>query len=254
MKSSDGSLVALITGVGGGIGSATARYFLNAGWRVVGTDRDPTRGPAELQHFVTADVTDERRIQDVLREVAAREGRLDALVNNAAIQLCKRLVDTTPEEWDAVMDANLRAAYLTTRHAYGLLRRRGGAIVNISSVHAVATSPGNAAYAASKAGLLALTRALGIELAPDGIRVNAVVPGAIDTPMLRAGLSRGQPSAPDIEQRVRALGERHALARVGRPEEVARAVFFLADPEQSSFVTGHALVVDGGATSRLSTE
>ena len=132
-----------------------------------------------------------------------------------------------------------------------LLRERRGAVVNVASVHAIATSAGLAAYAASKGAVVALTRAAALELAPEGIRVNAVLPGAIDTQMLRDGLSRG---GPDIDAGMAALAERTPLGRIGRPQDVAEAVLFLADASRSSFITGQTLVVDGGATARLSTE
>jgi len=117
---------------------------------------------------------------------------LDVLVNNAGFQVTKPLIETTVEEWDMVMTSNLRSVFLGAKLAYPLLKANGGAIVNVSSVHAVATSANIAAYAASKGGLLALTRAMAIEFAPDKIRVNAVLPGAVDTPMLRAGFHRGR--------------------------------------------------------------
>jgi NAD(P)-dependent dehydrogenase (short-subunit alcohol dehydrogenase family) len=123
-----------------------------------------------------------------------------------------------------------------------------------SSVHAVATSANIAAYAASKGGLLALTRAMAIEFAPDDIRVNAVLPGAVDTPMLRAGLGRGHVGHGDIQERLDNLAAKTVNGRIGTPEEIAHAIYFLADNTQSSFMTGQALIVDGGATCRLSTE
>ena len=181
-------------------------------------------------------------------------GRLDALVNNAAVQLCKPLVGTTAEEWDEVMASNVRSAYLGVRFGHALLRCRESAIVNVASVHAAATSIGLAAYAASKGALVSLTRAMAIELASDGIRVNAVLPGAVDTPMLRAGLRRGHAGAGEEEVLVQRLGERHPLQRVGRPEEIAEAILFLCDGTRSSFVTGQTFVIDGGALARLSTE
>jgi NAD(P)-dependent dehydrogenase (short-subunit alcohol dehydrogenase family) len=246
--------VVLITGVAGGIGSATAAAFRDAGWHVIGVDRRPVDSPAGVDRYIHADISDIASSQRIFTEVQANEGRLDALINNAAIQLCKPLVETAPEEWDAVMASNLRSVYLAIRHAYALMRARGGAMVNVSSVHALATSANIAAYAASKGALLALTRALAIELAPDQIRVNAILPGAVDTPMLRAGLTRGHVQGKDPSELVTKLGMRHVLGRVGQPSEIAQAIVFLSDGECSSFITGQALVVDGGATTRLSTE
>jgi NAD(P)-dependent dehydrogenase (short-subunit alcohol dehydrogenase family) len=164
------------------------------------------------------------------------------------------MVDLSVEEWDSVMASNLRSAFLTARMGHRLLRAAGGAIVNISSVHALATSRDIAAYAASKGGLVALTRALALELAPDSIRVNAVLPGAVDTPMLHAGLSRNHVAGDSVAARMADLGSRTVMGRVGKPEEIAQAILFLADGRRSSFVTGQTLVVDGGATARLSTE
>lgn len=153
-----------------------------------------------------------------------------------------------------MMAANLRAAYLTSKVAYRWLEEAKGAIVNVSSVHAVATSVKIAGYAATKGGLLALTRAMALEFSKDGIRVNAVLPGAVDTEMLREGLARGHLEDGSLEDQLAALGARTPLGRVGEPREIARAILFLADPEQSSFITGQSLIVDGGATARLSTE
>jgi NAD(P)-dependent dehydrogenase (short-subunit alcohol dehydrogenase family) len=153
------------------------------------------------------------------------------------------------------MDSNIRSVYLGVKHAHPLLcQSPRAAIVNISSVHAVATSANIAAYAASKGALLALTRALAIELTHDRIRVNAVLPGAVDTPMLHAGLNRGHVEGNSTHELVKALGARHVIGRVGEPDEIGQAILFLADHDRSSFITGQALIVDGGATARLSTE
>ncbi len=126
--------------------------------------------------------------------------------------------------------------------------------MNVSSVHAIATSANIAAYAASKGAMLALTRALAIELASNNIRVNAVLPGAVDTPMLYSGLSRGHLQGDNVLDLVEQLGSKHVIGRVGQPQEIAQAIYFLADQSRSSFMTGQGLVVDGGATCRLSTE
>ncbi|HNS61684.1 MAG TPA: SDR family oxidoreductase, partial [Anaerolineales bacterium] len=165
------------------------------------------------------------------------------------------LIETSVDEWDAVMASNLRSVFLFVKLAHSLMKSAGGgAVVNVSSVHAIQTSANIAAYAASKGGLLALTRAMAIEFAPDNIRVNAILPGAVDTPMLRAGLGRGHVGHGDVEERLDNLARKTVSGKVGKPEEIASAIYFLADNEQSSFMTGQALVVDGGATARLSTE
>lgn len=246
--------VALVTGVGGGIGSATATSFSSAGWRVVGTDvRDVPRTP-DLAHFARCDVSKESDVADLVSEIERRFGRLDSVVNNAAIQIAKPIIETTIEEWDLLMAVNVRAAYITIRKTYPLLAASHGSIVNVSSVHAIATSSNIACYAASKGALTALSRALAIELASVGIRVNAILPGAVDTGMLRAGLSRGHVTGETVEQRLDELAQKTVIGRVAAPEEIARVIVFLADSTQSSFMTGQALVVDGGATARLSTE
>jgi NAD(P)-dependent dehydrogenase (short-subunit alcohol dehydrogenase family) len=242
--------VALITGAAGGIGAATVQAFAATGWSVIGVDREKAALPGGARCIQT-DVADPAALAGVFDDIGAAEGRLDALVNNAAVQICRPLVATSPEEWDRVMDTNVGAVYHAVRLAHPLLKKAGGAIVNVSSVHAVATSADIAAYAASKGAVLSLTRALAIELAPDGIRVNAVLPGAVDTPMLRAGLSRGHLGGKDA---LAALAGRTVIGRVGQPGEIAQAILFLADDGRSSFITGQPLVVDGGATARLSTE
>jgi glucose 1-dehydrogenase len=246
----------LITGAAGGIGRATVHLFAQNGWSVIGVDRLPFGEdfPAGGR-FIQADNADPQEIQRIYQETGAFTDRLDALVNNAAWQVAKPLIETSLEEWDGVMATNLRAAFLHAKMAYPFFKvAGGGAIVNVSSVHAVQTSANIAAYAASKGGLLALTRAMAIEFARDEIRVNAILPGAVDTPMLRAGLDRGHVLGEDIHTRLENLANRTVNGRVGKPEEIAHAIYFLADGTQSSFMTGQAMIVDGGATARLSTE
>jgi glucose 1-dehydrogenase len=245
----------LITGAAGGIGRATVALFREKAWLVIGVDRaEFGDGYPEDGLFIRSDISQPEAMQAIFEKVNARARSLDALVNNAAMQIAKPLVETTAEEWDAVMAANLRSVFLGAKLAHPLLTAGGGAIVNVSSVHAIQTSANIAAYAASKGGLLALTRAMAIEFAGDNIRVNAILPGAVDTPMLRAGLGRGHAGAGKIQERLENLARRTVNGRVGKPEEIASAIYFLADNDQSSFMTGQALVVDGGATARLSTE
>ena len=244
--------VVTITGVNGGIGRATARAFADAGWCVVGVDRRKDDVPACVDQFVHADVGEADAPHQIFERVAVKHGRLDALVNNAACQVCKSILETTAEDFDRVMTCNVRSIFLSVQQAWPLLKASGGAVVNVSSVHAIATSSGIAAYAASKGALLALTRAMALEFGEAGVRANAVLPGAVDTPMLHAGL--GRTAGDDTAKKVRGLGKKHVLGRVGQPKEIGQTILFLADNERSSFMTGQALVVDGGATARLSTE
>lgn len=245
--------VVLITGAAGGIGAATASLFKTEGWHVIGVDI-AMRDDVPVDRAVRSDIADEADNAALFEGIAQHEGRLDALVNNAAVQIARPLTETTTADWDAVMNVNVRAAYLAIRHAHPLLQASQGAVVNVSSVHAVATSANIAAYAASKGALTALTRAAAIELAQDGIRINAVQPGATDTSMLRDGLRRGHLAGADDHELLAALGARHVIGRIGQPEEIAAAILFLADKARSGFITGQALTVDGGATIRLSTE
>lgn len=244
----------VITGVAGGIGSATAEVFAEAGWFVVGVDRNtPNRTLCGVHLFVEADISQERALSKMYDSIGSNVGEITALVNNAAIQVCKPIVETTVEEWDAVMASNIRSVFLGVKFAYPLLKH-GGSIVNVSSVHALATSKNIAAYAASKGALLAFTRALALEFSERDIRVNAVLPGAVHTPMLVSGLNRGHVNGSNSEELVRALGSKHVVGRVGDPHEIGEAILFLADVKRSSFITGQSMVVDGGALCRLSTE
>jgi len=246
--------IVLITGAAGGIGTAAVKAFNKAGWTVLAVDRSEEGDFPEGTIFLKADVSDTTSVSELFTAVQEKTDRLDALVNNAAIQICKPLVEMPVEEWDAVLNSNFRSGFLMAREALGLLKNARGAIVNVSSVHAVATSKNIAAYAASKGGMVALTRAMAIEFADASVRVNAILPGAVDTQMLREGLSRGHVKGSNIEDQLNDLGQRTVMGRVVDPREIAQSILFLADEEQSSFVTGHAMVVDGGATIRLSTE
>jgi NAD(P)-dependent dehydrogenase (short-subunit alcohol dehydrogenase family) len=246
----------LITGAAGGVGRATVKHFHERGYRVIGVDRQSgyPEFPADGM-FIQADISVPENLEKIFIQATEFSPTLDVLVNNAGFQVTKPLVETTVEEWDMVMASNLRSVFLGAKLAYPLLKAEGGgAIVNVSSVHAVATSSNIAAYAASKGGLLALTRAMAIEFAPDNIRVNAVLPGAVDTPMLRAGFHRGRDNEASEESQLAALAAKTVNGRVALPEEIASVIYFLADGAQSSFITGQGLVADGGATCRLSTE
>ena len=248
--------VMMITGAAGGIGRACVKLFTEKEWKVIGIDRnDFGEGFPEGGLFIKADISLESHINTIFEETRKYTDTLDALINNAAHQVNKSILDVSVEEWDLVMASNLRSVFLASKLAHPLLAANGGgAIVNTSSVHAIQTSGKIAAYAASKGGLLALTRQMAIDFAQYDIRVNAILPGAVDTPMLRNGLGRGHLTDGSMHERLENLASKTVNGRVGRPEEIAHGIYFLADNEQSSFMTGQSLVVDGGATCRLSTE
>lgn len=247
--------VVLVTGVLGGIGTAIARDCKDRGYIVVGIDNKETTGSHDfIDHFVQADLSNEADNEKIFNEIKIKYGKLYAIVNNAAIQICKPFEDMALTDWDAIMTTNLRAVFLTIKNAYPRILEKKGSIVNVCSVHALATSNCMSAYAASKGALLSLTRSLALELAKDGIRINAVIPGAIDTEMLRSGLKRSCLGSGNVEDGYVRLSRKHALGRVGKPQEVAKAVSFLIDDVESSFITGQSIVVDGGALARLSTE
>jgi NAD(P)-dependent dehydrogenase (short-subunit alcohol dehydrogenase family) len=247
------SRVVLITGVSQGIGRATAQAFLSRGWDVVGVDRIAGENAGELSLFIEADLSRPDAAAVAKGAFEKKYGGLDALVNNAAVQVCRTIEETSLEEWEATMSVNVRAPFLLMKEMLPLMKGRDSSVVNICSVHAVGTSPGMAAYVASKGALAALTRAAALEFAPSGVRVNAVFPGAVDTLMLEEGMERSGKGRSLAEMKEDLAG-RHPLGRIGRPEEIGKAVVFLAGKESSSFVTGQALVVDGGALAKLSTE
>lgn len=233
----------LVTGVAGGVGRALAECFAADGWDVCGTDVDNPAGDLPLASFVAADLADVGAVRDAITKLAGRE--LDALINNAATQPAGTLKEPDPTAWDRAFAVNVRAAYLAISFAARPLQARRGSVVNIASVHALATSEGFLAYVASKGALVALTRAAALELAPD-VRVNAVLPGALDTRLLHIT----SPQRRNLD----ALVARTPLKRIGAPSEAAQAALFLADHDRSSFVTGQTLVVDGGVLARLASE
>lgn len=246
--------MAVVTGAFGGIGSAIARTFIEVGWDIIGIDTVSGIPSDKNWYHICADLAIEAQVQSVFEEIGSFSSGIDALINNAAIQVCKSIHQTTVDDWDMVMNSNVRSTFLCCKHGYSLLKRNLGSIVNISSVHALATSRDISVYAASKGAILSLTRAMAIEFAVDNIRVNAVLPGATDTQMLRVGLWREGSQGSSEHELLSNLSHKHVLKRIGQPGEIAKAVYFLADNKQSSFVTGQALVCDGGALSRLSTE
>jgi NAD(P)-dependent dehydrogenase (short-subunit alcohol dehydrogenase family) len=243
----------VITGVAGGVGCACAKLFLDAGWEVYGQDRDKTEIAGMLTGFLQGDVSSPALWSDAVPQWLNGNLPIHALVNNAATQIIDPLLETTDESWEEVQSANLKAPFMAIRSVVPLMADEGASIVNVSSVHALATSPNISAYASTKGGLVALTRAAALELADRNIRVNAVLPGAVDTTMLNQGLERSAGTG-GLQQAKAQLASRTPLKRIGHPDEIAESIFFLADNDRSSFITGQMLVVDGGAMARLSTE
>ena len=242
--------VVVVTGGARGIGRAIAERFHAAGATVCVVDRDAVRGQEAVRAMtrsclLQADLADEAAIQRVAGEIAKQFGRVDVLVNNAGIEHDQAFEQVTAQLWELVMAVNLRAPLLLTQALLPCFPPGGGAIVNITSIHAFRAFPNAIPYACSKAGLLALTRNLALELAGRNIRVNAICPGYIDTQLWEDYLQTADDPA-RLAEETRAL---HPLGRRGVPEDVAGAAFFLAD-SASSFVTGTHLVIDGGLTIR----
>jgi len=243
----------VITGVLSGIGNATVEVFSKNGWYVIGIGRRSCSNNQFIDHFLKADISKESDWIEISKDIKRNFGFVDSIVNNAGIQICKSIIETSSEEWDLIMSTNLKSIFYSIKYLSPLLNENGS-IVNVSSVHAIATSINIGAYAASKGAILSFTRSLAIELASRNIRVNAVLPGAVDTPMLRSGLQREHIIGTNENELITKLGEKHLLHRVGKPYEISNLILFLADYCQSSFITGQGIIIDGGALARLSTE
>ena len=245
--------VALITGAGAGIGAGVAERFSEAGASVVIFDvngesaaemswkLDQIRPGRSLA--LQGDVSKEDEVKAAVEKTAAKFGTVDILVNNAGIDVSGLAPEMSSSEWDRVLNVNLKGAFLFSKYVIPHMRGHGGAIVNISSVHALVSNEGYAAYDASKAGMLAMTRTLALDHGRDGIRVNAICPGYINTPMTEEWFKE----QPDPEATLKQVLAFHPLGRIGTPRDVAEAVLFLAS-EAASFVSGTYLVVDGAMT------
>jgi NAD(P)-dependent dehydrogenase (short-subunit alcohol dehydrogenase family)/CMP-N-acetylneuraminic acid synthetase len=247
--------VVIITGINGGIGSFLGYYFKSKKWTVIGLDIIDELKGVDLNYdmYYKCDISNEEDIKRVVNELAYYN-KIDVIVNNAAYQLCKKLVDSSSAEWDKVINSNLKSVFLLTKYLYPKLKEAKGSIINISSVHATHTSQNIGIYATSKGGLTTLTRSMAIEFGKDKIRVNAILPGAINTGMLRAGLKRGHLGDDTEDELVNILGSKHILGKIGEPSDIAEMTYFLANNDKSSFITGQSFYVDGGATIKLSTE
>ncbi len=239
----------LVTGGAAGIGAGVARRFAEAGYAVAVFDID-SAGANRMAGDVNAcsrgiaipgDVANDGDAHRAVEETVAAFGAIDVLVNNAGIELNAPVTELTPEQWDRQLAVNLRGTFLFSKYAIERMKGRGGAIVNISSVHAFMSWRGSAAYDATKAGIVAMTRAMAIDHGPDGIRVNAICPGYIHTPLMDHWMAMEE----DPEAAMRQIAGYHPVGRIGTPRDVAEAALFLASGA-AAFITGTTLVVDGG--------
>jgi meso-butanediol dehydrogenase/(S,S)-butanediol dehydrogenase/diacetyl reductase len=242
--------VAFVTGAASGIGLACALRFAREGAKIAGFDiakPDDERWQELLAldpgaHFSEGDVREEADIEAVVAATVKRFGRIDCLVNSAGVSAAGSVGDLEAVEWDRVLDINLKGTYLTSKHVVKHMVEQGsGNIVNLASIEGLEAFPAQAAYNASKGGVVLLTKNMAIDYGDYGIRVNCLCPGLIDTPM--TAILHMEELKPMRDKFVRS----HMLGRAGRPEEVASAALFLVS-DDASFVTGHSLVVDGGFT------
>jgi NAD(P)-dependent dehydrogenase (short-subunit alcohol dehydrogenase family) len=242
----------LVTGAAKGIGLATAQQFAKAGAAVALVDRDRqgvADRAAEIEQqggrcvAIAADVANAADVARAVERAVSTYGSLDVLVNNAGIHFARAIDEYTDEEWDRIFAVNLKGPYHVVRAALPALRQSKGTIVFVASMTALVGQDRGAAYVASKGALVSLTKALAIELAPDGIRVNCVCPAGVDTPLMREWAAT-LPNPADV---LRGQAAMHLTNRLASPDEIASTILFLASPA-ASFITGITLPVEGGAT------
>ena len=247
------SKVAVITGAGSGIGKATAQLFAQEGARIMLVDRNRETGEQAAEDirqqgadatFCYADVSRDLDVQAMVDSTLDRYGRLDVLMNNAAVLIFAKLVETTNEVWDQIQSVNLKGVFLGCKHAIpAMIRNGGGSIINTASVLGFVADVDLAAYCAAKGGVIALTKVAALTYGPDKVRVNCICPGDVNTLMVQQYFDR----SPNPELLRREIYSKYALGRIASPREVAQAALFLASDE-SSFVTGSQIVIDGGLT------
>lgn len=247
--------VAVITGGASGIGRATALRFAEEGAAVAILDRDAKQGEEVLRQilerghkgtFLQTDIAEEEQVRTAMEKTEAEFGAIHVLVNNAAAFIFGSY-EVTQEDWEKILSVNIMGTAFCSKYAVlAMIRAGGGSIVNVSSISGLIAQARSLPYNTTKAALLGLNRCLAMDLAPQNIRVNAVAPGCIDTPQLRADLHK---AGMTFEQGLAVEGSLHLLNRYGTAEEVANAILFLASDE-ASFITGTCLMVDGGYTAK----
>lgn len=244
---------AFVTGGAGGIGRAICTRFAAEGAEVIAADLAPWPDPPEEVTPLSYDVTSEDAAQNAMAEVAARWGHLDILVNAAGIEIEHTIEDTTLEAWNRIFAINVTGTFLTSKHALPVLRKSAGAsVVNFGSYDGFIADPGLAAYCATKGAVHALTRAMACDHGPEGIRVNAICPGYVDTPMMAgfvAGAVEGGASGGEEEIR-QAMRDVHPMRRYGTPEDIANLVLWLASDE-ARYASGQLWVIDGGLSAQV---
>ena len=242
--------VAIVTGATDGIGLATALAFAKEGAKVVVVGRDEVKGKAALAKvekqgeavYFKADVSNSAQVNRLVGETIRRFGRIDILVNNSAVAPAGTILTTSEETWNYVMDVNLKGVFLCCKHVIPHMQKQGGGvIVNIGSINSLMAMENEAAYDASKGGVLMLTKAIALDFAKSKIRANCICPGAVETTMLNGSLN----ASSDPRKAREWIMERHPMKRIGTPEEIAQVALFLAS-DSSSFMTGAAIPVDGG--------
>ena len=238
---------AFVTGGSGGIGSAICKRFAREGARVLAADLVPAANAAEGIEFIEYDVADEALCRQTFESLAGRWDRLDILVNAAGIEIEKTIEQTTLEEWNRIFAINVTGMFLTCKYALPLLRKAGAAsVVNFGSYDGFIADPGLAAYCATKGAVHALTRAMACDHGPEGIRVNAVCPGYVDTPMLQSFFG----ASGNIESLKQAVRDVHPVRSYGTPDDIANLVNWLASDE-ARYASGQLWVIDGGLSAQV---
>ena len=238
---------AFVTGGSGGIGSAICTRFAREGASVVAADLQAASDLPDGVDFVAYDVTDEARVEGVFGELGKRWQQLDVLVNAAGIEIEKTIEETTLEEWNRIFAINVTGTFLSSKYALPLLRKSSGAsVINFGSYDGYIADPGLAAYCASKGAVHALTRAMACDHGPEGIRVNAICPGYVNTPMLQSFFG----DSGDIESLKQAVRDVHPLRTYGEPDDIANLVNWLASDE-ARYASGQLWIIDGGLSAQV---